>query len=156
MIVSRDTELNETRRKNDKTSPRNSKSSIGPSRTDEDAEPRCLISTSKKIEANRKNAKRSIGPRTVRGKLHSRLNALKHGAFSNHRLLPGEVEKDYAQLSTFVFRDAKPKTAIEVMVVDQIVGGIWRLRRVEQAEHAYFRQVQKGGASSYAQGSLRS
>ena len=33
----------------------------------------------RKLVANRKNAKRSTGPRTVQGKARTRFNALKHG-----------------------------------------------------------------------------
>ncbi len=100
-----------------------------------------LVASNKRIEANRNNAKKSTGPKTQRGKSHSRLNALKHGAFATQRLIRGEDEKAYQQLSARVFAEAKPKTAIECMLVDQIVGDMWRLKRVEQAERAYFEQI---------------
>ncbi len=35
--------------------------------------------STRKMEANRRNAQKSTGPRTARGKRHSRLNALRHG-----------------------------------------------------------------------------
>jgi hypothetical protein len=38
--------------------------------------------TPRVIEANRRNARRSTGPRTLRAKANSRLNALKHGGYS--------------------------------------------------------------------------
>jgi hypothetical protein len=37
------------------------------------------MTSQRKIEANRRNAKRSTGPKTVLGKKRSRANALKHG-----------------------------------------------------------------------------
>ena len=37
------------------------------------------MTSQRKIEANRRNAKRSTGPKTVLGKMRSRANALKHG-----------------------------------------------------------------------------
>ena len=37
------------------------------------------MATARQIEANRRNARRSTGPRTEAGKARSRLNALKHG-----------------------------------------------------------------------------
>jgi hypothetical protein len=37
------------------------------------------MTSPRKIEANRRNAKRSTGPKTVQGKQRSRANALKHG-----------------------------------------------------------------------------
>ena len=99
-----------------------------------------LIS-SKKLEANRNNAKKCTGPRTQRGKSHSRLNALKHGAYAAQRLIKGEDAKAYQRLSERVFAEAKPGTAIACMLVDQIIGDIWRLKRVEQAERAYLEHV---------------
>src|SRR4051794_18679112 len=43
-----------------------------------------------KIESNRRNAQRSTGPRTQRGKEVSRLNGMTHGACSKIAVLPGE------------------------------------------------------------------
>jgi hypothetical protein len=37
------------------------------------------MTTERKIEANRKNAKRNTGPRTALGKVRARHNALRHG-----------------------------------------------------------------------------
>ena len=37
------------------------------------------MSTTRPIEANRRNAQKSTGPRTARGKAQSRLNGLRHG-----------------------------------------------------------------------------
>ncbi|UVO27595.1 hypothetical protein [Bradyrhizobium arachidis] len=37
------------------------------------------MATEKQIAANRKNAARSTGPRTISGKARSRMNALRHG-----------------------------------------------------------------------------
>ncbi len=48
----------------------------------------CTLSapSPKKLNANRQNAKKSTGPKTLRGKAHSRRNALKHGLFAGHWL----------------------------------------------------------------------
>ncbi len=43
-----------------------------------------------KIDANRRNARNSTGPRTSEGKERARLNALKHGATAQIPVLPGE------------------------------------------------------------------
>src|SRR5579862_1552705 len=38
--------------------------------------------SARKVNANRQNAQKSTGPRTPRGKAHSRANSLKHGLFA--------------------------------------------------------------------------
>ena len=42
----------------------------------------------KQLEANRRNALKSTGPRTPEGKKISCLNALKHGVYSHNVVLP--------------------------------------------------------------------
>jgi len=44
--------------------------------------------TEKTIEANRRNAKRSTGPQTDRGKLAARFNAVTLGLFAKHVVIP--------------------------------------------------------------------
>ena len=99
------------------------------------------LASARKIAANRLNAKKCTGPRTQRGKSRARWNALKHGAYATQRLIRGEDAKAYQRLSERVFAETKPGTAIACMLVDQIIGDIWRLRRVEQAERAYLEHV---------------
>jgi hypothetical protein len=55
----------------------------------------------RKLNANRLNAKKSTGPKTLRGKEYSRRNALKHGLFARHSLeffLLGEDSHEYDDL----------------------------------------------------------
>jgi hypothetical protein len=47
----------------------------------------------RKIEANKRNASRSTGPRTPGGKLSSRANAQKHGLTKRIEDAPGQYEK---------------------------------------------------------------
>ena len=44
--------------------------------------------TGTKVEANRKNSKRSTGPRTERGKQITRFNAVILGVFAKHAVIP--------------------------------------------------------------------
>ena len=48
------------------------------------------VTSSKRVEANRKNAARSTGPRSATGKCRSRFNAVKHGMAAKLPVLPGE------------------------------------------------------------------
>jgi hypothetical protein len=47
----------------------------------------------RKIEANRKNAAKSTGPRTAQGKANVRLNAVTHGLTGATVVLPHEEEQ---------------------------------------------------------------
>jgi hypothetical protein len=46
------------------------------------------------IEANRRNALRSTGPRTPAGKQASRLNALRHGLRASEVIIPGQEDPE--------------------------------------------------------------
>jgi hypothetical protein len=90
------------------------------------------------IAANRANALKSTGPKTVAGRNASRMNALKHGIFSSEILVRGryfqENPEEFAQLHQSL-RDAyNPVGAAEEMLVDQLVTTFWRTRRLQKAE----------------------
>jgi hypothetical protein len=50
----------------------------------------------RRLDANRENAKKSTGPKTLRGKGHSRFNALKHGLFSATHNMSEEDRPNFA------------------------------------------------------------
>jgi hypothetical protein len=56
------------------------------------------MSSKKKIEANRRNALKSCGPRTAEGKLIASQNARKFGFFSTHILLADEDRNQYLRM----------------------------------------------------------
>jgi len=92
------------------------------------------MTTEKQIKANRENAKKSTGPKTEKGKAIVRYNALKHGLLSKEVLLEGEDEKSLMGLRRKLYRELKPISELELMLVDRIVANIWRLRRVLEVE----------------------
>ena len=48
------------------------------------------MTSAKQIEANRKNARKSTGPRTAKGKAITKFNAVTHGLQARHVVLPDE------------------------------------------------------------------
>ena len=56
------------------------------------------MATIKQIEANRRNAQQSTGPKTPEGKAAVRLNALRHGLRARTVVLPGEQPEEFQQL----------------------------------------------------------
>lgn len=102
------------------------------------------MTSQKKLSANRLNTKKSTGPKTERGKARSRYNALKAGIYANHRPLPDEDYQAYKTLSRRLTKRYGPEDPVEEIIVDHILGAIWRVARLERAEKAYLLEIEKG------------
>ena len=94
------------------------------------------MATSRQIEANRRNAQRSTGPRTEVGKARSRLNARKHGLTSKMLLIVGETSNDFDELRAELLEEFDRRSAFECELVERVAGILWRLRRVPFFEAA--------------------
>ena len=92
-----------------------------------------MISQSK-IDANRRNAAKSTGPRTASGKAVASMNAVKHGLCARKPLIPGESETDFAQFTSDWVGSLRPLGAHERLLAEQIIMAAWQLRRVPQLE----------------------
>src|SRR5712675_197988 len=84
------------------------------------------MSTEKQIEANRRNAQLSTGPKTPEGKATSSLNGLKHGLTSAQVLAPSESADEF-DAHAAAFRDQlAPTSHVEKCLVEQIIVAVWR------------------------------
>ena len=96
------------------------------------------IKSQQKLDANRHNAKKSTGPRTVEGKSHSKYNALKHGILAKEAVItvgPGrESRVQFNELLRQLNADLQPIGFLEQVIVEDIAVNIWRLRRTLRAE----------------------
>jgi hypothetical protein len=63
------------------------------------------MASRRQITANRRNARKSTGPRTSAGKLRSRRNALKHGLTAETVVTVFENRNDYAAFERLMVRD---------------------------------------------------
>jgi hypothetical protein len=88
----------------------------------------------RQIEANRKNALRSTGPRTEEGKQHSRRNALRHGLTAETVIDGLEDRGDYRAFEAAVIADYDAQTAVERELVLRLASLLWRLRRIISIE----------------------
>ena len=73
-----------------------------------------------KIDANRRNARKSTGPRTAQGKERARFNALKHGATAQIPVLPGEDPAQFQVLVESYKANFRPETEFESDLVERI------------------------------------
>ena len=103
------------------------------------AKPPANPTSAKKIKANRRNASKSTGPRTARGKSWSRLNALKHGILASQAVLTtleGRAGRNaFEELVSGLTLDFRPAGAFEQSLVQQIAACIWRQRRLLMFEN---------------------
>ncbi len=92
------------------------------------------MATQKQIEANRRNARRSTGPRTVKGKSISKLNALRTGICAETEVLPDEDPAELAALAAEYEDFYKPSSPAERCCVAALVSADWLLRRFRRIE----------------------
>jgi hypothetical protein len=88
----------------------------------------------KQIEANRRNAQQSTGPRTELGKERSRGNAVRHGLTAETVIGVLENPEDYKAFELSVTSDFDVETAVERELVLRLASLLWRLRRALAVE----------------------
>jgi hypothetical protein len=90
--------------------------------------------TARATEANRRNAAKSTGPRTVEGKAAVSLNRLGHGLTGRAPLVPGEDPAEFERLRQGLTDQLAPQGVLEQALVDRAAGCLWRLWRIQQIE----------------------
>jgi hypothetical protein len=88
----------------------------------------------RQIEANRRNALRSTGPKTEDGKRRSRQNAVRHGLTSETVIAALEDIEDYQAFEAAVIADYDARTAVERELVLRLASLLWRIRRATAIE----------------------
>ena len=97
------------------------------------------MATIKQINANRKNALLSKGPKTDLGKLNSSKNSLKHGLTAK-QLVIGENLKEFEQYRDQMIEELKPIGILQEQVVFKIIDVGFRLRRIGGIEAGIYNQ----------------
>src|SRR4051812_22710251 len=92
----------------------------------------------KQIQANRRNARRSTGPRTEEGKLRSRRNAVRHGLAAETVIGTLEDAEDYKAFEAAVIADYEAQSAEERELVLRLASLLWRIRRATTMETGLF------------------
>jgi hypothetical protein len=90
----------------------------------------------KQLEANRRNAKHSSGPKSTEGKARSSRNALKHGLVSSEIVIWDEDPDQFELLRAGFEADFQPNSTVVRELVDHLAGLFWRLRRLPALEAA--------------------
>ena len=94
----------------------------------------------RKLEANRKNAKQSTGPKTPSGKKVASRNAIKHGINAKDLIIRSpyfnEDPKEFNSLLDSLAEELQPETQFQEFLVAKIAATLWRSRRTAILETA--------------------
>ena len=90
----------------------------------------------RQIEANRRNALKSTGPKSEEGKQASRCNALRHGLTAETVIGALENAEDYKAFEAAITADYDAQSAVERELVLRLASILWRLRRATTMETA--------------------
>jgi hypothetical protein len=97
------------------------------------------MTSSRQIDANRRNAQFSTGPVTAAGKQRSRRNAIRHGLTAETIIDALEDAEDYAAFELAVAADFEARSAVERELVLRLASLLWRLRRTTAIESGLFK-----------------
>jgi hypothetical protein len=96
------------------------------------------MTSTKQIEANRRNSLKSTGPRTEAGKQASRCNAVRHGLTAETVIGALEDAEDYKAFELAITADYDAQSAVERELVLRLASLLWRLRRATTIETGLF------------------
>jgi hypothetical protein len=103
------------------------------------------MATLKQIQANRLNALKSTGPKTLEGKAAVALNSLRHGLRARAVVLPGEDRQEFQLLCDQLEAEWQPRTRTEQAYVEQLAISLWKLGRADAAEASVLLQRAAAG-----------
>jgi hypothetical protein len=104
----------------------------------------------RQIEANRRNALKSTGPKTEAGRLVSRRNAVRHGLTAETVIGALEDAEDYSAFEAAITADYDAQSAVERELVLRLASILWRLRRATTMETGLF-EIQAAHLRDYRQ-----
>jgi hypothetical protein len=115
------------------------------------------MATQAQIQANRRNAQKSTGPKTEAGKARARCNALKHGERASilTPVMPQEDPKELAGRIQQWIDDWQPRNAIEEELVSRGARLSFLLQRLERAETAHLARRARSATAALAGASAR-
>jgi hypothetical protein len=109
-----------------------------------------MVVSAAKLEANRRNAQKSTGPRTIEGKNRSRCNALDHGCRADILIMQTEDPQALQDRKDAWSDCLLPRDDVEQGFVDDAVEYKWNQDRARRAQAARLsRNINKAGAEEW-------
>ncbi len=87
------------------------------------------------VEANRVNAQKSTGPRTVEGKAKVSQNGVRHGFTARQDVIAGESQEAFDVHREEVLAELTPVGKMETALAERVVSLMWRLKRAERLQN---------------------
>lgn len=88
----------------------------------------------KQLEANRRNAQQSTGPKTPEGKARSAQNARKHGLSASKLHIPEEHRAAFEELENSLRQELRPQGTLEQLLFRRLLHAAWCLQLIEHYE----------------------
>jgi hypothetical protein len=114
------------------------------------------MATTKQIDANRKNALKSTGPRTKLGKKIAARNSTRHGFYATTVLLPDEDRSEFIGFARRLMSAYTPLGVLEEEQVRTIFETRWQLRRANVVDtelfqiYRFYEGEQRGVGTAFA------
>src|SRR5215469_12166725 len=89
----------------------------------------------RRIEANRRNAQKSTGPRSIDGRARSSMNALRHGITGQVSILTTEDRAAHDKFVQELIDRLRPEDPLELQLASLIAEDFWRLQRIRAVEN---------------------
>jgi hypothetical protein len=106
------------------------------------------MATELQILANQRNAQKSTGPRTPRGKAAISHNAVKHGLSARQAVISSESQADFELYRDKILAELAPASPMESMLAERIVSLSWRLKRVCRIQNQTIEALKARNTSS--------
>ena len=94
-----------------------------------------MPATQKQLDANRRNAQKSTGPKTPEGKARASLNAWRHGLTGQVATLPEEDRDAFQKFTRDIRLAYHPEGPLETQIAQAIAEDEWRLSRARAIEN---------------------
>jgi len=93
------------------------------------------MATESQMLANRRNAQKSTGPRTIQGRAAVSQNAVKHGLLTRQNVISSESQADFDLYREQMLAELAPAGPMESMLAERIVTLSWRLKRAGRIQN---------------------
>ena len=93
------------------------------------------MATKAQITANRRNAQKSTGPRSAKGKAVISQNAVAHGLLTRKDVICSENQAEYELYRRRILDELAPETPMECTLAERIVSLSWRLKRIGRIQN---------------------